>query len=156
MKKLILSIVLVIVLLLVVGGYILFFRTNPCDLPGRCPAEPSNNHNENFDTSNSITLTCENDGFCSYPQGKKIVKCIDTDGGENLYLKGKIYLYDENETLYLDPLLISSLKQYDSSLEPYVDFCLNDNELEEYTCNPRDIEDKYNCPNGCQNGACIK
>ena len=114
---------------------------------------------EDFDTTSPVTLTCENDNFCVKPEGPlgvNIVKCVETDGGENLYLKGKIELYDDEGNKYVDRRMEQSMKQFNPKAKAYEDFCISDKELEEWTCNPRDIEDSHTCLNGCQDGACIQ
>ena len=135
-------IILIIVVLLVGLGTVFYFILDGGD---------------DFDTTNSITVTCEQDNFCVYPEGpggRNIIKCTDTDGGENLYLRGKIELYDSEGNKYIDKSLERATQQFNPKLNIYEDACLSESELIEYQCNSRDIEDEYTCPKGCKNGAC--
>jgi len=63
--------------------------------------------------------------------------CTDSDGGKNYYVKG----------------LTSVINQGDNSGE-FSDLCLGNN-LTEHSCyGGGSISDIFNCPNGCENGAC--
>lgn len=62
--------------------------------------------------------------------------CTDSDGGKDYYQKGKTCQEDDCE----------------------YDYCISEDELFEMDCGPagnqREVH-TYNCPNGCQDGACV-
>jgi len=61
--------------------------------------------------------------------------CFDTDGGKNYYVKGTV--------------------SSESGLR--TDICGKGNDLIEYYCEGDEIRSvTYNCPNGCQDGACVE
>jgi len=70
--------------------------------------------------------------------------CSDTDGGTDYFIKGMV-----------------TLKQ-DGATATSVDYCSDNNTLIERTCGKgfdgqtSIVENKYECPNGCVNGACVK
>jgi len=74
--------------------------------------------------------------------------CIDSDGGDNIYIEGTIE----------GPLLVTGAKP--------VDYCLDNSKLVEYSCEKTDdflgtvIKGLYSksvtCENGCANGACLR
>ncbi len=142
--------VLAILIIAGVGVYFVLARKSVLPLPFNTEQQ------KYFDTTNSITVTCEKDNFCTYSEGKKITKCTDTDGGENLFLRGKIQLYDSEGNPYIIKSLERATYAFNPNLDIYEDACLNDTELIEYVCNIKDVEDTYKCPKGCQNGACVK
>ncbi len=83
---------------------------------------------------------------------KKIegVECTDSDGGRDYYVEG------------------TCESQHPYGRGPNTDYCLDENRLGEYFCEVDDSGGSYNgmircsgeagilCPNGCQDGACIK
>ena len=82
--------------------------------------------------------TCPSD--CQVTQN---IKCKDSDGGKNYFVKG-----------------VSSDYGTQNKVE---DYCSNDTTLVEYSCTRKDSngnlilnKEAYLCQNGCQNGACIK
>lgn len=82
--------------------------------------------------SNSVTVYVS-DGVCSGSSNEP--KCSDSDGGLDIYVKGRV----------IDT-------GFDSE-----DRCLSDNSLLEYTCKNDSWYANYpSCPDGCENGACIK
>ncbi|MFH1592969.1 MAG: LamG domain-containing protein [Candidatus Woesearchaeota archaeon] len=72
------------------------------------------------------------------------VQCIDSDGGINYAVKGKV---SGN---------IGS--GYPNSYQEYGDSCLNSSDLVERYCSEdyTNFTTSYVCPNGCQDGACLK
>lgn len=73
------------------------------------------------------------------------IYCIDSDNGEDIYVQGTLNLYDKKG---------KPIK--DLNGEIYLDFCFNDNKIQEYSCTPYDIDNLLNCSKGCKDGACIK
>ncbi|MBA4320488.1 MAG: hypothetical protein C0412_18980 [Flavobacterium sp.] len=72
--------------------------------------------------------------------------CTDSDGYKNFYKKGKAYGEHMGEIKYWE------------------DYCIGENSVYDFTCrtnvyldsNPLEVwADSFNCPNGCQDGACI-
>lgn len=113
----------------------------------RCMADSSNTLIEGYCENNvkkSITYTCPNgcqDGACF----KEFGGCVDSDGGINYYVIG-----------YGAPH--SNLSG--GAGGGWADRCLDSSTLVEYYCDST-IEQGWNsknfiCPNGCQDGACIK
>ena len=88
-----------------------------------------------------IDYQCPNgcqDGAC--------LKCMDSDGGKDYFVKGT--------ARGKNPLT--------GAWEDYSDYCLSDEKegyVAEYYCSPYGDEGAiridYNCPNGCQDGACL-
>ena len=70
----------------------------------------------------------------------EIKTCEDSDGGVNYYMKG-----------FANPCLCS--EEPCPSCGSWIDYCLNETTLLEYSCENLNGE-QYNCPNGCENGAC--
>ena len=68
--------------------------------------------------------------------------CIDSDGGMNYYVKG--------DSTFIHPST--------GSLFNESDFCMSNTTLAEQYCkSDYEIDNVvFNCPNGCQDGACIR
>lgn len=76
-------------------------------------------------------------------EGDCSIYCLDSDGGVDLYKEGTLALYDSRgNKLEKD--------------EIFVDRCVGEDKINEYYCNSQDIEELYDCPNGCKEGICIK
>lgn len=69
------------------------------------------------------------------------VKCVDSDGGIDYYLKGNVFSSTRSDLIYNDQ-------------------CMNNTvgTLREYYCNSNSTVGYvyYNCSNGCENGACVE
>lgn len=102
-----------------------------------------------------LAESCGVESFCFYASNDKIInKCTDSDDGIDIYTRGRLELFYSNGTEYIS----NNLNEIALSrgIEIYQDDCINEAELWEFKCDSRDIEDSYNCPNGCKDGACIK
>jgi hypothetical protein len=88
----------------------------------------------------------------SPPISEKNITCEDFDG-KDYYLRGQIEVCDF--TTLEEPEATSPI-----GCALHEDFCPEDptgNELYEYYCEANELKfEKYTCPNGCQDGACIK
>ncbi|MBM3309154.1 MAG: hypothetical protein FJY77_02780 [Candidatus Altiarchaeales archaeon] len=64
------------------------------------------------------------------------VECMDSDGGENYYVKGTAE---------------------DSNMKSYTDYCVGEEVREAYCCPDTGArqDHKYKCPEGCSSGACV-
>ena len=98
-----------------------------------------------------ITCTCESNSCITYtnePTENK--KCTDTDGGRNYYDKGELTICDfvTKEEPGAESAIGCALHE---------DFCEDNNNLLEYFCEENEFKlEKYACPNGCEEGVCIK
>ena len=137
--------IVLIVLILIVGGVIGYFVFSS----GGDSVLSDN------PSGDARVLTCEKDGFCVFSGEDKITKCIESDDGIDLYKKGRIWLYDDEGEYYVIKDLETVTKVFGSQFNVYEDVCVSETELWEFVCDPRDIEDKYDCPNSCVDGACV-
>jgi hypothetical protein len=105
-----------------------FLSERYCDSAG-------NLNTEIINCSTVLTNGYCKDGVCANEK-----YCYDSDEGSNYYVKGYV----------------------DSSMAPGKtwDTCINNTLLLEYQCNPTmegyDLGTNYNCPYGCEDGACVK
>jgi len=65
--------------------------------------------------------------------------CTDTDDGKDYYKKGAVYGIDEEG------------KEYKNE-----DFCVDDKLMEHYCEFDKPTSEYFSCPEGCENGACIR
>jgi|GEM_PF-2074864 len=92
--------------------------------------------------------------------------CTDSDGGKNYYVKGKgtgLYSNSKDKGWIFGENPNKASSRYDSSLDysTYYDHCLDSetsNQLNEAYCDENGLLQSfgYNCPNGCEDGACIE
>ncbi len=86
---------------------------------------------------------CMNGQCLKEGQTNTVPTCVDSDSGKDYYVKGKL-----------------NYKNNPYGVTEEQDICLNkDYLLERFCSNSEDIgknREKYLCPNGCQNGACVK
>ncbi|MBD3248660.1 hypothetical protein GF336_01305 [Candidatus Woesearchaeota archaeon] len=72
--------------------------------------------------------------------------CIDSDGGKNYYVKGIVLWGDESRSQY----------RAEDKCGYYIDGVWHDNLLDEHYCNGTSwSHESYECPNGCEDGACV-
>ena len=121
------------------------------------------------DSSNRLSETKENNNektkIFSVASGSSNVVCTDTDGGKDYYVRGKATgLYrDEKVTgsIWGEDATNCSMRE-DQSLNYsiFYDCCSSpgSNQLNESYCDENGIMQStgYQCPNGCENGVCIK
>lgn len=71
--------------------------------------------------------------------------CEDSDGGQDYFVKGTVVVPFTNNISYV-------------SHYAKVDYCIDDTQLREFSCEgPAAVSEvTYSCPNGCQDGACMK
>jgi len=128
-------------------GSIIGCTTSEPTLPGLTPPEPEPTHKECVD-GQCITVdgegenTCNEDDDCAVQPPEEEQKiCTDSDGGKNYYLKGEI-----TGELVSNPG------------SPSADMCIGNNQLRELFCNDEGKGEPtiYECPNGCQDGACLE
>ena len=115
-------------------------------------------YNCNGGNVDSVEHFCVNG--CNDGAGIKSI-CSDSDGGENLYVKGTLTITDANGV----PRTSSPPDPY--VLPPYTDSCTTDGKVSEYSCKDAIVEigyckygcnlaRSYSCPSGetCSNGIC--
>lgn len=95
---------------------------------------------------NQLTqYTCQS-GICCSPSTTTTLKCTDSDGGKNYYVKGSTYgMYGGQMGTFPDACCSGDR----------CDYTTGDRVLETY-CDGQYIRtEPYKCPNGCKDGACV-
>ncbi|MFH0837320.1 MAG: hypothetical protein V1870_04275 [Candidatus Aenigmatarchaeota archaeon] len=80
-------------------------------------------------------------GVCQIPTPVTVVECKDSDGGKNYVVAGNTTIHYSDDVWY-----------------GATDKCENNITLLEASCpssGSEDVYERYNCPNGCRDGACI-
>ncbi len=107
-----------------------------------CTEDVSSYASVHFRTS--IDYTCPNgcdNGACIQDS---VRKCTDSDGGRDYYEKGTTSS-------------CTTTSYNDVGCELHMDACNDNYQLTEYYCSGDEVQrESYTCPNGCDNGACIR
>ncbi|MBT3721364.1 thioredoxin domain-containing protein [archaeon] len=138
------------------GNGVTRYDEDYCQLGGN-PNDPSRNYYARECTGNNCYLI---ETYCSNNQGdntyykcpygcsngacklQPTITCTDSDGGREIYEKGKTYALDASQN-----------PRY------WYDKCEDTNHLREYYCHEDNVHvngDYVTCPNGCLNGECIQ
>jgi len=119
-----------------------------CSTSPQCPANCNCDDKGNFikcsiKISCPSTCKCDSNGNILYCEKSE---CIDSDGGKNYYVKGKVFVPFSNSTYWDTCAYEQNPNESDHNLL-YKAYCFVDKYGYGY--------DYYSCPNGCKDGACI-
>jgi hypothetical protein len=108
----------------------------------------NNNNNNNCMNKNGLVLIFGVLLLINFVVADANFTCVDNDGGRNYFKSGGVKLIDSDGGTYIPKSTIGK----DSS-----DLCLTDKRLIETYCeNNEFLEEYYDCPTNCENGACNK
>lgn len=110
-----------------------------------------------------IVIGVDNNGCSIYDCSEEIVDeinetwCNDSDGGLNYYEKGTLndsyYFSDGEQKLFEDSCTSKEINE-DNSITYHYSY--SGDFLAEYSCNNHQGADFYECPHGCEDGACTE